>query len=514
VIAALAARLPGWGDEELARLGRGLADRLFHTSLDAAGLDTSAADVTLFADRPAFAEAFLLRLGPVGVRVLLRTLGGNLLGPVNSLSQVLATALAAAATAGPGPVDEVLHARYVLPSAGDNDAVASGMAVVLMAGSRGTSAGVPTGTVVDWTRQLLVLEHGPNSSGSVVPPIGWGYPLNDPLGVAVGILGSRHAIDSCAQLLADPAVWQALLAHTWGDGGAGLARVVAAAGEAAGAAGDAVVRAGLSTIGDGLPLGDPVRWKVNRETVGQIRGALGEALAAHIDVALHAMWAADGEWITDFERSVLRGLGNVSRDCAAMLAVDEALAIRSLAFVLSPSHPGTSVALPAVLAPAAWVAVQEYGRRLNYALHGYEQMALAKGKARLFSGSYGLLALAPGWGGLAAGFVVPYIARAMGADGRWINGTLGGRALGAGDAVTAVESSSGVAGPFAPSAEERARQVYDRTLRVLGTPVPPTSPVIPWWQPAVDQDPFDVWDAVHNSREGRTPGLLPFVRKK
>jgi hypothetical protein len=112
--------------------------------------------------------------------------------------------------------------------------------------------------------------------------------------------------------------WQTLLRHTWGDGGAALAGVIATAGQASGLAGDEVARTGLGVIGAGLPLGDPRQWTVNRATVGQIRAALGTVLADHLDVALRAMSAADGGWITDSGRAVLRGIGNVSVDCGAL----------------------------------------------------------------------------------------------------------------------------------------------------------------------------------------------------
>ena len=144
-----------------------------------------------------------------------------------------------------------------------------------------------------------------------------------------------------------------------------------------------------------------------------------------------------------------------------------------MAPVLSPSAGvASSLALPAVLAPAAWIAVQEYGRRLDYALHGYELQERAEAKQTLFDGSYGLLQYAPGWVGGVASFAVPYLGRAMGADGRWDNGSRG-PALGADDAVAAAAAANAA----------RARQVYDRTLGVLGLPAPPTSPVIPWWKP-------------------------------
>lgn len=472
VIATLAARLPGWGDGELAALGTALAGRLFGASLDGAGLDSAAAEMASFAGRPAFAEAFLLALGPARMRVLLRLLGSNLLGPANALSRLLATAMAAAAPGG--LADAVLHARYLLPSAGDDDAVASGMALVLLAGGRG-STGVPTATVAAWTRQLVLLEHGQDSTDGIRTLL-WGYPLNDPLGVAMAVLAGRQAVPDCARLLTDPVVWQTVLAHTWGDGGAALAAVIGTAGQASGLTGDEVVRVALRVIGDGLPLGSPLEWTVNRTTVGQIRSALGDAVAAHIDVALHAMWTADGGWITDSERAVLRGLGNVSVDCGALLAITHALDVRAMAHVLSPSAGvASSLALPAVLAPAAWTAVQEYGRRLDYALHGYELQELAQAKQTLFEGSYGLLQYVPGWVGGVATFAVPYLGRAMGADGRWDNGSQG-PALGADDAVAAAAAANAA----------RARQVYDRTLGVLGLPAPPTSPVIPWWKPGVD----------------------------
>jgi hypothetical protein len=467
VIATLAARLPGWGDSELATLGRALADRLFGTSLDGAGLNSSAADMALFANRPAFAVAFLTALGPARMRVLLRTLGDGRLGPVNALSRVLAATMAAA---GPGGLAaDVLQARYLVPSAGDDDTVASGMAVVLRAGD------VPTATVAEWTRQLVLLTHDRSPDEGIRTPL-WGYPLDDPLGVAMSVLAGRQAVDDCARLLGDPGPWQTLLLHTWGDGGAALSAVIATAGQAPGPAGAEVVRTGLGVIGDGLPLGNPQRWTVNRATVGQIRAALGTALAGHIDVALHAMSAANGGWITDSERAVLRGIGNVSVDCGALLAIGHALDVTAMAAVLAGPHTSASLVLPAALAPAAWVAVQEYGRRLDHALHGYEQQEEAAAKETLFNGSLGLLPwLAPAGTGPLADIAVAYLARAMGADGRWSDSPLR-QSLGADDAVARVA--------HATAAE--ARQVYDSTLRAVGLPVAPLSPVILWWKPAVD----------------------------
>ena len=466
VIAALAARLPGWGEIELATLGRALADRLFGTSLDGAGLNSSAADMAQFAEQPAFAVAFLTALGPGRMRILLRTLGDGRLGPVNALSRVLAAAMAAA---GPGGLaDDVLQGRYLLPSAGDGDAVASGMAVVLRAGD------VPTSTVAAWTRQLVLLTQAHDSADGIRTPL-WGYPLDDPLGVAVGVLAARRAVAECAGLLGDAGTWQTLLLHTWGDGGAALSAVIASAAQAPGPAGGSVVRTGLGVVGAGLPLGSPGLWTVNRGTVGQIRAALGIALAAHLDVALHAMGAADGGWITDSERAVLRGIGNVSVDCGALLAIGQALDVRAMTSAFAGAGGPAALELPAPLAAAAWVAVQEYGRRLDHALHGYELQEDAEAKGTLYNGSVGLLTHAPGAIGLFATILVPYLAVALGADGRWTIGS-GGRSLTADDAVAA----------GSPETAARARRVYVGTLRVLGLPVAPTSPEFRWWEPLMD----------------------------
>lgn len=466
LIATLAARLPGWGDVELATLGRALAGRLFGTSLDGAGLNSSAATMAPFANRPAFAAAFLTALGPARMRVLLRVLGDGRLGPVNELSRVLATAMAAADPGG--LADEVLQARYLGPSGEDDDVVASGMGVVLRAGD------VPTATVAAWAAQLVLLAHRESDAGGIRTPF-WGYPLDDPLGVVMGVLAGRQAVDESAGLLGDPVAWQTLLLHTWGDGGAALCAVIAAAGQAPGRQGDEVVRTGLGVIGAGLPLGSPQQWTVNRVTVGQIRAALGTALADHIDVALHAMSAANGGWITDSERAVLRGIGNVSVDCGALLAIGHALDVRAVASVLDGAPTSDSLVLPGALAPAAWVAVQEYGRRLEYALHGYEQQELAEAKEHLFHWTLGMLEFAPGWGGVAAVVVLPYLARALGAGGEWSNGSQG-QALSAADAVAVVD----------PATAARARQVYGSTLRVLGLPVPPTPPEFKWWEPLMN----------------------------
>jgi hypothetical protein len=134
-----------------------------------------------------------------------------------------------------------------------------------------------------------------------------------------------------------------------------------------------------------------------------------------------------------------------------------------------------SLDLPGVLAPAAWVAVREYGRRLENALHGYELQEEAEAKKALFDGSYGLLTFAPGWGGTAATILLPQLAKVMGADGQWTNGS-GGQKLSADDAAASVP----------PATAARAREVYASTLRVLGLPVPPTPPEIRWWEPLMD----------------------------
>ena len=80
--------------------------------------------------------------------------------------------------------------------------------------------------------------------------------------------------------------------------------------------------------------------------------------------------------------------------------------------------------------------------------------------------------------------------------------------------MAAVTSGSGIAGPVTPSAADRVQQVYDRTLRVVGIPVPPASPVISIWQPLWGQIGIGDWDAVHNPQGRRDPGLLHYFPRK
>ena len=195
--------------------------------------------------------------GRRGVRALLGTLGRNLLGPVNSLSQVLATAMAAAAGAGSdGALDQVLHAGYVLPSAEDDDAVAAGMGMVLLAGSRGPSGGVPTGTVAEWVRQLLVLERTATGSTASLRPSARRLPVDDPSGSPWASSPSATRSTAARSCWPIPTCGR----RRWRTAGVtgGRSRRGDRDGRSGhGLAGDAVVRTGLRSSGRGCPSANP-----------------------------------------------------------------------------------------------------------------------------------------------------------------------------------------------------------------------------------------------------------------
>ncbi len=99
VLAHLAAELPGWGDPELARRGRALADALMGRLMPEERAQL-AQDARPMAGHPAFATAFLREAGAEEFGLLLDVLGNEPDGPHHPLAAVLAAALGAAVPTG------------------------------------------------------------------------------------------------------------------------------------------------------------------------------------------------------------------------------------------------------------------------------------------------------------------------------------------------------------------------------------------------------------------------------
>jgi hypothetical protein len=489
VVAYLAAELPGWGDLELARQGRVLAGRLTQGTPEQR--TTLAAEAAIFAAHGAFANALLTSLGIVGFTYLLDFLDSNALGPDNSVARLLAAALGAAVPSGRSddPVAGVLQGEYVRTDDrnGSSDRVAAGLATVLAAGSNLPSGGVPTRTVGEWSRQLLLREHEQRR------PVGRrslpGTPeVADPAALAIGILADRTDPAVSAALLDDPHVWQALMRRVWGDGGTALADVITQAGREQGAPGDRALRTGLSTVGAGLAAGDPADWAVNRDTLAAVAPALGDAVAAHVDVAVEALRVGVDGQPAAHQADTVVGLGYVTLDRDAAAAIERALT--GWAQVDPAALDGTTpeAPLPAVGVLSAYVAVRQYAQRADHALDALEDRETAENKELLWQHSVHLVPeLIPGCGGIVAGLVEGYAAIALDMDGTWDDRADRGLVFDSTDAaVLALTTVAPQEGTAVRAVVDQATAAFDRTAAVLGERRAPVSPETDWLEPFED----------------------------
>jgi hypothetical protein len=491
VVAYLAARLPGWGDLELARRGRALAAALTGGPATPEERAAAAAAAAPFAGRPAFANALLADMGEEGVAYLLTDLGYGTFGPDSSVARLLAAAFGAAAPSGGDgdPVDDVLNAVYV--RAGDrygtSGTVAAGLATVLAAGPSLPSGGVQTPTVAEWSRQLLLWEHTQRMRAGMRPADS-GSEGMDPTALAVRILADRSDAAVSAELLGDARIWEALLSRLWGDGGAAVGEIVAQAGAEPGGAGDHAVRTGLAVVGTGLAADDPAKWTVNRDTVAVIAPALGAAVAAHGSVAVDALQVGVDGRLTGGRTDVLRGLAYLTLDRGAAAAVEQALHGWALVQPGGLDGTGPTVPLPAIAVPSAYLAVQQFGQRLAYVLNGLEARETAENRKQWWDLTVGLYTqLIPGYGGIGAGVLEGYLAIWLDMDGTWETGPDRGLVFGRGDAVTAALAQ--LPPDRAADTEAVVRQAaaaFDRTARALGVRRPPTSPPVDLAAPLLD----------------------------
>jgi hypothetical protein len=491
VLAHLATLLPGWGEAELAARGSALATELF-TSHTAPELEELAREAAALSSTPAFAGAFLAALGVEGVRDLLFRLGGGA-DWLPSVAAVLARALGAA-VAGGGVADHVLGAVYVHTDDryGDSDAVAVGMAAVVVAGRTVAAGGPRPALLAEWTRQMLLREHAQGTDVGLGDMPGEFPPeLSDPVGQTVGLLADSDDPAPAAELLADTTVWQAALARFWNDGGIALGQVIVSAAAHPGPAGSHAVRVGLEVIGSRLFEGSPRDWDVSRRTVALVSTDIGRAVASRADVAVEALSVGVDGRLGERQEEILRGLGYVSTDPAAAAAVEAGLE-RSLGW-LPWTRVGDSVLepLPAVAVPAAFLAVQEYGHRLSHALDGFEAKQRAENVELLWNWTVGLPTTVGGeffrrsLAGAALSLAEGTAAILVGADGTWDHPVYQGLRFTSTEAGVAarvrweLRTDVEALGRIAESA-------FERTATALGIPAPPTSPEVDWTEPFLD----------------------------
>ena len=481
----LAALLPGWGDAELARRGSALAGSLVGESHTPEEMNALAADAAVFAGSPAFAGAFLAGLGAGGVELLLIALGMNRFGPPGPLADLLAAALRAV---GPAPASraaaEVVTARYVDPDDVGPLAgyTAAGMAAVLSAGAR--HGQVPAATVASWTRQLFVREHRMQTpTGIGQPPPGWPQGAGDPAAYALTVLADQGDPAAAASLLSSEDVWVAVVARAWW-GHPAAAEVVALAGRADGGAARVALGLGLEVLGAGLADAHPDDWTANRDTVAALAGPLGVGLTAHVDVVAEPLAAAATGTAGTRDADRLRGLGLVALDDAGAAGIAQALAGRLDGWT-APAPDPAELLLSGAEVIGAFVAVQQYGQRLDHALDGFELQARAE-RAELAWNVLTLpLELLSGPVGTALGVLAGFTAIALDADGTWDEPPGPGRVLDRADAARAATTAPSPAALW-PAAAERAVAAYERTTELLGRPRAPRSPREDYLAPLTD----------------------------
>lgn len=519
VVAHLAAELPGWGGPELTHRGRALAEALMGPlTPDERALLTG--DAVALASSPPFATALLRELGSERFGLLLDVLGREPDGPDHPLAAVLAAALGAAVPSG-RPRDDVaavLGATYV--RAGDpysTTVTAVGMAAVLSAAARSASGRPRTDTVGRWARQLLAAERAAGVPvGTPSGSLPWRTDARDPLALAVGIVGSSGDSATAAALLGDDGAWEVLLDRFWDDGGTALGELVAEAGRDAGPAGERAVRLGLEAIGAGLVEGDPSDRTVDRDVVESVSPALGDAAAAHVGVVADALAGAATEG-GDGAVDLLKGLGYVTVDRQAAAAVEQAL----LGWAGAQPHDlaGSSRVhpLPAVAVPAAYLAVQEYGQRLTYALDGFELQDQAQDRAAWWNWTAGLLLEGLSFVrftpvSLVADVVNGYAPVLLGLDGTWEQDPDRGLQFSAeGAGAGAVAALPPELTSRAAAVQAQSEAAYRRAAVLLGDPDAPTSPEKDWVGPAVDIATGGMADAttdelVDRAKRGRPTG--------
>ena len=406
---------------------------------------------------------------------------------------MLAFALGAAAPtgAGEGPVDAVLTATYVDPdeSGSTPDLVALGMGTVLRAGG---AAGPQAATVVSWARQVLARERSQADGLIAARAIDRAYPLHesasagDPVELMLERLVGEDDPGFAADLLRDRQAWDVLLSRSWDGDPAPLRQLVAHAATADGATGHAAVGAGLEALGAGLHDGDPADWTVDPATAVALAPALGAAVAGHVGVAVDAVSRGVDGSLGKVDGDILRGLGYLTLDDGAARGIGDALHRWALT---QPVHnlgaSGPSSPLPALAVPSAFVATREYGQRLAYALHGFEQQQAAERGSRVWDATIGLATnfVRRAGPGIAVGLVVDSLAIPLGFDGTWENGPDKGLVLDETDAVDAALDGRLVDPEDADAMAAQAAAAFHDTLDALRPPKPPVSPPTDWAAP-------------------------------
>jgi hypothetical protein len=438
--------LPGWHASALQQRGALFADAFLRPGADLQDTEEAARALLPWAGNGAVAAAVLTGLGADGVQEALRLLGDGSLSPGSALAGVMAAVLGAPVPAGTAAeVARARDVRHVDPDdvrTLDPDHVALGMGVVLAAARRSGRAGPPPATVREWGRQVLAREQALGEPIRARLRPSPALP-GDPLEEVLGRLARTDAGPQAAELLRAESTWTTLLARPWDDGGASLAAAVERATAEPGH-GDVVVRSGLRALGVGLADdGDPAGWTVDRATAASVAPALADAVAAVPEVVAEPL-ARAAAGAGEQDRPVLRGLGYLSAHPDAAAVLDRALG-------------GVSGA-PAV--QAGYLAVREYGQRLDHALEEFaaqEEAVRRHAATTLVTGGLSFVRR----GGEQVADALTVLSVVVDADGTWHGSP---------------DEGLHVPVPHDPG----AATAYEHVAAVLGAPTAPVSPPTDW----------------------------------
>ena len=476
-IASLAARLPGWGGPQLARLGRRLGEDLRRGASDPERLAEEALPA---ATGEAHATAVLAALGPDGLRWLLGSVASGQVPPDGAVVRLLAASFADLGRGGPAWLPDLVA------DAGDAaPAVVPGLAAVLAVSRRSGGRAAPDDVLVGWGRGLLEAERTTGvPSGAHLRPAGSDPSTADPLHLLVGALVRHGAPVSAAELLQRTSDWTALLSRSWDDWGASLGDLVEQAGEAPPEQARTALRSGLIAVGTGLADGHADGSAAWDELLTALAPSLTGALARHVDVLTVPLWVGATGVVDPASETALRGLARLSaadEDAFDRLvrALESSVAVRPGEIGELPDRP-----LPVVVLPAALLAVRHHGPRLVHALQENAEEDRAAAKAAAWDHSVGAaLDLAGGRApviGMVIGAAEAAVTRWTGYDGHRVSRPDVGRSWSAEDAAGRVLR---LVAPQAEAARERvaeeAARAFVRTGHLLGVPVPRSTPDVP-----------------------------------
>ena len=508
-LASLAARLPGWGAPELARLGRRVGEELLRGS---AGAEQIAQEALAAATGSAHATAMLAALGPDGLRWLLGSVAAGHVPPDGAVVRLLSASFAdLGRRSGPAWLSGLLT------DAGDAiPVVVPGLAAVLaMTRRRGVQA-APDTVLVAWGRGLLAAERDTGvPAGAHLRPAGSDPSTTDPVGLVIESVVRHGTPESAAELLQRTSDWTSLLSRGWDDWGELLGGLVVQAGAAPADQARTALRSGLVALGTGLADGHADGWPAWDQLLEGITPSLTTALARHVDVLTVPLWVGATGAVDAVSETALRGLARLSIvDLDEFQRLTEALE-RSV--TLRPGSLGTlpDQPIPTIILPAALVAVHEHGARLIHAVRENALEDEAASNAAAWDHSIGpLLDFAgrtPG-AGVAIGAAEAAVTRWTGFDGHRVSRPDRGPRFSSWHAVARVLP---LVGPVDEATREQvareARRAFVRTGHLLGVPVPHSTPDVSFWRAVLEgavPDSLSRRDVERLPRPGRAvPGV-------